>query len=184
MNDPEKMFVEAMKIHACCIDKDISDEDSRLYSYIHFKIMDSMNPLYFFESHEEDRDSLLVMLGDENAVERFKNKSTPEFLQENPEYEESCEHILNLCDMLKELDKKLREECGLENRIMSELKYRLKLYTDTEFCRQKVDYYFRNILTDLPMYTEDKIQEAFDKAKKKNEDIDKLLSEIEGATND
>ncbi len=155
-------FIDALKIHAICIDNSLSESDARILFYIHCKISEKgIN--FFFEStieREYDKSAISIMLGKDIK------------LSDNAEIQHFFESI---SEKIKQLDTNLREHSGLENRVISELSERLKLYTDENFCKKMVFIYLNLIVPKLNDYSNDRSmniwKEYGEKQKKLNDEL-------------
>jgi hypothetical protein len=170
-----KFYNDIKKIYAICFDLNISDDKTRLLTYIHIKICE--NEINYFDNpKKEEIQALIMLLNPQKIMQILKDENLE---QEQLEIINNSAHIL--ANLLVQTDIKFANEYGLENRISSEFKYRLLLYTDPNFKKQMIDLYTNEIKTKLHVYDDSKINDAFSKYQKKylqNElEFRKLLSQ-------
>jgi hypothetical protein len=167
-------YDDITKIYAICIDLDIPDEKIRLLSFMHVKI--SENDIDYLDNPRlEEIQALQIMLGD--------SKKIIEILQEENFAEKQIETInksmQTLANFVIKADTQLAKEYGLENRLSSELKYRLFLYENAKFREHMLKLYKKEIEPRICLYDKQKINIAFEKYQekllKKEQEFQELL---------
>jgi hypothetical protein len=108
-----------------------SNDDARLYTYIHFKISLNNSKDYFDKENSQEIRALEILLQKDSEKGPHKKK------------------IVDIQDNIKQLDSQLRENHGMEIRISSELNKRLQFYKDADFRKRTLHTYFSKILPDL-----------------------------------
>ena len=164
-------YNEASKIYAICFDLDITDEQIRLLSFIHLKTI--QNDINYFENPSlEEVQSLKIMLGDTELAKQILHDN-------NVDSEQIEKTIENCAKSFSKLDIDLKNKYGMENRISGELKYRLRLYTDSSFRKKILDLYKNKVLPLIISYTDDKVQKSFvkyqEKMQKKEDEFKQFL---------
>ena len=154
----DEMFFEAMQIHAVCVDAGIDDEKTRILTYIHFKLLSNNNdPGYFESAAETDCASIEIMLGNKKTFEGIVLKS------EKKGFTNAL--ILNHCEAtaskIKKMDAVFRNEYGIENRLSSELRNRLRLYRDKAYREEMFKLYQDIIVPRKDLYEQCTIERAF-----------------------
>jgi len=169
-----KYFNDTTKIYAICSDLNIPDEKIRLLTFIHIKICE--NGLEYLEHPRiEEVQALQIMLGDsDKIIQTLKEENL------NEEQKQSInESIQVLANHLVKADNELSQQCGLENRLSSELKYRLLLFENSKFRKEMLDLYQTQIEPKILLYDNQKIKEAFEnyqiKTIKKEQELKQLL---------
>lgn len=154
----DKMFFEAMQIHAVCVDAGIDDEKTRLLTYIHFKIKENNCNLDYFESADEtDCASIEIMLGNKKPLKKLTENSGLKGIT-NALIMDHCE---NTARNIKKMDAVFRNECGMENRLSSELNNRLRLYRDKVFRDEMIKMYQDIVIPRKDLYEMCTIERAF-----------------------
>ncbi len=168
-------FDSALKIHAVCADLEYSEEDARIYTYIHAKATENGRGVaYFWNPAPEDSEALEIMLGIKKHID------IPPMVTLDENESEAVDLILSIADRISELDNLLARECGLENRFTGELKARLRLYKDEAFRDKMVGIYVETILPKLDHYDKERIDEAFRKSQEEKDRLEKELLQISG----
>lgn len=147
---------DALRIHAVCADLGISVDNSKLYTYIHVKSLESgLGSAYFDEPRPLDVEAITALLG-KFGVSGYAfeegNYSPEEFLEAYKIYSSMA---------LAQLEAKLRLDHGIERPFQTELKLRLRLYADENFRNKTISFYSEHILVRLDEYSFDKINGAF-----------------------
>jgi hypothetical protein len=155
-------FEDALSIAALCSDLGISQDDARLFIYIHAKSCCHPSGIQcFIEKKEEEVLALEIMLGIKNMAVLFPEKGSDAknaMLQKFGDFAK---------DSLADLDRIAREGCGLESHFQSELSKRLKFHTDEKFRKEKLRIFSTVILPRMKEYGEEKAVEAFARQRKK-----------------
>ncbi|MFP4163826.1 MAG: hypothetical protein ACLFQB_07995 [Chitinispirillaceae bacterium] len=168
-------FDSALKIHAVCADLEYSDEDARVYTYIHAKASETGRGVeYFSDPAPEDSEALEIMLGIKRSIE------IPSMMTLDEKENEAVELILSISDKISQLDHLLAKECGLENRFSGELKSRLRLYKDKEYRDRMVGVYVNEIVPRLNQYDKSRIDDAFRRHQEEKDRQEKELLKISG----
>lgn len=168
-------FDSALKIHAVCADLEYSDEDARVYTYIHAKASETGKGVeYFSDPAPEDSEALEIMLGIKRSIE------IPSMMTLDETENQAVELILSISDKISQLDHLLARECGLENRFSGELKARLRLYKDKEYRDRMVGIYLSEILPRIDQYDKSRIDEAFRRHQEEKDRQEKELLKISG----
>lgn len=150
-------FNDALKIHAICVDISLSENDARILTYMHAKASESGKGIsYFLNPANEDSEALEIMLGQRKGTVQL-----PPALSLDPQGQQALDLILTIAERISRIDNLLAKECGLENRLSGELRNRLRLYKDPEFCNNMIELYTKEILPRLSEYDQGKIDEAF-----------------------
>lgn len=126
----DKYFGQATQIYEICDTLSLPPSDARLYSYIHVKMEDETPPALGSDSTEAE--ALKVMLGypESDGISRELKKLKP--LQETRNDLYATDHAI-------------RENTGMESRLTSELRNRLRFHTDPVFMKSKLRYYLKVI---------------------------------------
>lgn len=169
-------FNDALKIHAICVDLNLSEGDARILTYMHAKATESGRGIeYFFSPAQEDSEALEIMLG-----QRKSTLQLPDNLSLDDKGQEALDLILTIADRISHIDNMLAKECGLENRLSGELRNRLRLYKDQEFCTSMIDLYNKEIFPRLSEYSQQKIDEAFSRFRAQEQQKEKELLDMVG----
>lgn len=172
----ESYFDSAMRIHAICSDFGLSENEARLLTYMHTKSVESGKGIeYFLNPAPEDSEALEIMLGEKKGV-----LNIPPIMSLDDESREAIDLILTIADKIAQLDTVLASECGLENRLTSELRFRLRLYKEREFRDKMIQIYKGTILTNLSSYDSEKVQDAFKKFRTEKERQDHEIDSMTG----
>jgi len=172
----ETYFEDAMKIHAICADYGLSENDARLLTYMHAKAAESGKGIdYFLTPAAEDAEALEIMLGQSRGSLRL-----PAVMSLDDEGQEALELILSISEKIAHLDAVLASECGLENRLSSELRYRLRLYRERDFRDEMIDRYRRIVGCNMNVYDGTRVKESFDRYRKEKERQEKELMQMAG----
>ena len=168
-------FDSALKIHAVCADLEFSEEDARLYTYIHAKSTESGRGIeYFSDPAPEDSEALEIMLGLKRSLE------IPPLMTLDQKENEAVDLILSIADRISHLDGLLARECGLENRFSGELKARLRLYKDKNFRDAMVTNYVNRVQPRIGGYNKELINRAFRRHQLEKERLERELLELSG----
>jgi len=152
----ERYLDDAMRIYAVCTDESLSDDDARLFIYIHFKALESgLGIKYFDNPAESDIDALELMLGEK----KLDCSSVPE--KHADVVLIADEFVSDAKGSVTRLDFKLSNETGMETRLTAELRQRLKLYRDPEFRNEMVSLYAEIIASKMASYDGAAIDTAF-----------------------
>jgi hypothetical protein len=169
-------FEDAMRIHAICVDHHFSENDARLLTYMHAKASDSGKGIdYFFAPAREDSEALEIMLG-----QRRGNLRLPAVMSLDEDGREALELIMTIADRIVQLDTVLASECGLENRLTSELRYRLRLYRDDRFRDRMVLVYKTIIEAELPAYDPARVKLSFERYREEKERQEREILQMTG----
>jgi hypothetical protein len=155
-------FEDALSIAALCADLGLSNEDARLFVYIHAKSAGNPSGIECFsEKKEEEILALEIMLGKKD----FSVQST-----ENPISDTFNGILQNFGGLVKDsidnLDHIAREGCGREFHFRSELSQRLRFHTDDQFRKEKLQFFSAIILPHMKKYGKEKAFEAFARQRK------------------
>ncbi|MDR0307776.1 MAG: hypothetical protein LBI42_13195 [Chitinispirillales bacterium] len=168
-------FNSALRIHAVCADLEYSDEEARVYTYIHTKAVESGRGVeYFYNPAPEDSEALEIMLGMKRTLE------LPPAITLDEQESEALDLILSIADHIEHLDGILVSECGMENRFSGELRARLRLYKDVKFRDAMISNYVNIVEPKINQYDEEAITEAFRKHQEHDEMFEKELRELLG----
>ncbi|KMQ49559.1 hypothetical protein CHISP_3517 [Chitinispirillum alkaliphilum] len=149
-------FEDSLKIHAICADNDFSEDDARIFTYMHSKAVESGRGIeYFIKPPPEDSEALEIMLGKKYTLQ------LPSQISLDEEEKEAVDLIETVAEKISQLDSLLARECGLENRLSGELRSRLRLYKSAEYRDTMIDRYKRDIKPQLPLYDSSRIDQAF-----------------------
>lgn len=153
-------FIDSRKIYAICYDMGHGDNIPCVISYMHLRLQESSN--FFDQEHTEEIKALKMMLGYECDLFTEEEKYLAE--QVNAQ--------------IKDLDRKTKEECGLENLYSSELGARLKLFIDSNYKNEMFEIYNKVSML-IPEYTDVMVEDAFirkeKREKEKEEELMKML---------
>jgi len=156
------MFFKAMQIHAVCLDAGIDQDKTRLLTYMHFKIsMNGNNSDYFDSGNEQDTLSIQILLGNQTV---FESAAGDEKKTHGPIDAFIIGHAQETAETIKNLDAAFRNDHGMENRISSELRYRLRLYHDETFRKEMLHLYTNIVQPRLELYEMATIRRAFRQA--------------------
>ena len=161
----DAMFFEAMQVHAVCLDAEIDDDTIRVLTYMHFKIKSNGNNAdYFSDAPETDAVSIEIMLGNSAPIKSMLPRSG-----KKPQVIEAVMMDLSdgLAEKIRNLDATFRNNLGMENRLRSELKNRLRLYRDTAFREDMVALYRETVAPRIGLYEKPTIQRAFRQARER-----------------
>lgn len=159
----ERYLDDAMRIYAVCTDESLSDDDARLFIYIHFKALESgLGIEYFDNTAESDIDALELMLGEKKLGPVINNNKNFEILVAD-------EFVSDMRGRVNRLDFKLSNEAGMETRLTAELRQRLKLYRDPEFRNEMVSLYAEKIAPKIPEYDSTAVDNAFIRHRERRE---------------
>jgi hypothetical protein len=158
----DKMFFEAMQIHAVCLDAKIDEDKIRLLTYMHFKTKSNDNNVdYFSHASEKDTTSIEIMLGNKAPLESMVQGNAKHRVIEAL----VMDHCDNIIENIRRLDAAFRNNLGMENRLGSELKNRLRLYRDETFRKEMVQMYKDIIVPRIDFYEKPTIKRAFTQAR-------------------
>jgi hypothetical protein len=156
-------FEDALSITALCSDLGISNDDARLFVYIHVK--SSAHPLgiqCFTEEREEEILALEIMLGKKDL-----SVLSSDDMDQNSELSDTLHKFGSFVkDSINELDGIARHGCGRELYFHSELARRLRFHTDKEFRKEKLRIYSTLILPNMKKYGKGKALETFERQRK------------------
>lgn len=168
-------FESALKIHAVCADLEYSDEEARVYTYIHTKAVESGRGVdYFYDPAPEDSEALEIMLGLKRTIE------IPPAITLDEQESEALDLILSIAGHIEHLDGILVSECGMENRFSGELRARLRLYKDKKFRDTMINNYLNVVKPKINMYDDERICEAFRKHQESDESFERELRQLLG----
>jgi hypothetical protein len=159
-----KYFDDAMNISALCSDMGFSNDDARLFIYIHTK--SSTHPMgiqCFDEAKEEEIRALEIMLGVKNFPSAQSEKQSIDSTAAAFK-----EFGATMCKSVRDLDSIIRDRFGAESYLRSELVRRLRFHTDPQFRKQKLHVFSTTILPRMKEYEHGKAGKAFERNKKKN----------------
>ncbi len=146
-----RYFDDAMRIYAICSQEGIPDGDARIMTYIHVKAQESGRGVsYFTNPPQEDAEAIQYMLG-EKGIEDLDNDPTGA----------AAQHVLAVGKSLARLDAVATTQCGRENPFQSELRARLRLYSDPAFRQRMVRSYEESVKEKLQSYDQEKVRTAF-----------------------
>ncbi len=165
-------FDDAMKIHALCADAQLPDNDAKLMTYIHVKVMESGKGVSYFENADSNDEAALQFLLGERSLGISVNTET-----ENESSHNALQSLEELPHKLAELDGMLTTEHGIENPFSSELRERLRLYKDSEFRDEKLSLYKEHISGKISTYNRAKVRKAFRAYRARKEKEEKELME-------
>lgn len=175
-NGRNDYYEDALKIHAICVDVNLSEHEARLLTYIHAKAKESGAGIeYFNEPPEQDAEAIEIMLGHSRGTFLL-----PSVVSLNEDGHKALDLILNISSKINQLDTMLAKELGMENRLGGELKNRLKLYKNREFCQKMITLYKEKIVPKLAIYNKDMVDIAFARYRKEEVQKEKELLEITG----
>ena len=168
-------FEEAMKIHAICADRNYSEEQARIFTYMHAKAVESGQGIDYFNSPApEDCEALEIMLGQKRAL------LIPSVITLDDKEQDAVELILSIAEKIANLDKFLARECGLENRLSGELRSRLKLYKCKEYREEMTNIYSNEIEPELKKYDRRRIDKAFKRHQREKDRLEQELMALAG----
>lgn len=163
--DSDEMFFEAMQIHAVCADAGIEDEKTRILTYIHFKLKENNNDSSYFETAaDHDCISIEIMLGDRNTLKGLMNNCGKRAEKNSGLI---MDHCAGTARNIKKLDAVFRNEFGMENRLSSELRNRLRLYRDKSFRDEMLHLYEETVVPRKELYEMCTIERAFRQARER-----------------
>lgn len=169
-------FNDALKIHAICVDINLSEHEARILTYMHAKASESGKGIsYFLNPAQEDTEALEIMLG-----QRKGSFQLPPAVNLDDKGQEALELITTIAERITHIDALLAKECGLENRLSGELRNRLRLYKDREFCQSMINLYNKEISPRLCLYTQQRIDEAFSKFRAEEQKKERELMNMVG----
>jgi hypothetical protein len=146
-------FDIAMKIHAICSDRSISNDDAKLYVYIYVKACESPEGIDYFEqdciTEIEALKSLLSSGYEEDAVV-FEEPVTPQMLLQL--YQSFVQKSIT------KIERDMQLEYGLERVIRSELTDRLRLHVDPSFRAGHIDIFKNLIYPEIGNYDDAKVK--------------------------
>jgi hypothetical protein len=175
-NGRNDYYEDALKIHAICVDVNLTEHEARLLTYMHAKGKESGEGIdYFNEPSEQDAEAIEIMLGHSRGTFRL-----PSVINLNDDGHKALDLILNISSKINQLDTMLARELGMENRLGGELKYRLKLYKNREFCQKMIALYKDIIIPKLAFYNKEMVDIAFAKFRKEQVQKEKELLELTG----
>ena len=168
-------FEDSLKIHAICADRGYSEEQARIFTYMHSKATESgMGIEYFNDPAPEDCEALEIMLGEKRFLE------IPSIMSLDSEEQDAVDLILSIADKIAHLDGVLARECGLENRLSGELRARLKLYKCKVYREKMMSLYELEIIPDLQTYDRNRIDEAFRRYHTEKDKAEREIMELAG----
>lgn len=169
-------FNDALKIHAICVDMNLSENDARILTYMHAKASESGKGIsYFLNPANEDSEALEIMLGQHKGTAQL-----PPAISLDAQSQQALDLILTIAERISCIDNMLAKECGLENRLSGELRNRLRLYKDHQFCNNMIQLYNKEIFPRLPQYDQGKIDQAFSRFRAMEKQREKeLMSMVE-----
>ncbi len=162
----DKYFDDAMRIHAICAERLVPDEDAKLLTYMHVKGCESGRGIEYFTSPAEvDAEAIGILLGNTDQ------STTHQFL-ENSAHEPGAQSILALPGRISALDAQFTTDHGIENPLGSELRNRLRLYTDHSYRDNKIALYREHIESRIESFSRERVRKAFRayRQRKKQED--------------
>jgi hypothetical protein len=163
----DQYFNDALSISALCSDLGLSQEDAKLFTYIHVKSANAPEGVECF-NHFKDEEVL--------ALEILLGIKKMPVLKDNGHGTEECDKVIQnfsneLSRSIKELDFLASEGCGRESYFRAELMRRLRFHQDPDFRRKKLNLYVTEIFPRIKEYTKDKIYAAFERDRKHNQKI-------------
>jgi hypothetical protein len=175
-NGGGEYFEDALKIHAICVDVNLSENDARLLTYMHAKGMESgLGIDYFTYPPDQDAEALEIMLGYSKGTLRL-----PSVISLDEDGHKALDLILNISSKINKLDMLLAKELGMENRLTGELRNRLKLYKNQEFCHEMISMYKEKIVPQMNNYNKEKVDNAFTRFREQQVQKEKELLEMTG----
>ncbi len=123
-------FSDAFQIYEICDKLALPPTEARLFSYIHVKLEDDKPPALGADSTEAE--ALRIMLGypeGDGVAEELKQ----------------LEPVRTIRNDIYATDSAIRESQGMESRLTSELRNRLRFHTDPVYMRSKLRYYLKVI---------------------------------------
>mgnify|MGYP000904981636 CR=1 FL=1 len=161
-------YEDALKIFAICIDNSISETDARVLTYIHSKIIEKGNN-YFLSPPKEEELAITIMLGQHNESTFSEHDIDPRALR-----------LFNqVAKKIQEIDIQLHQRMGIENRLHSELRGRLLIYTDKKYRKKMLSIYTNLIIPQMIKYTQDRIRKVINNHLSKIKDIDDFLDNLD-----
>jgi hypothetical protein len=161
----DEMLFEAMQIHAVCADAGIEDAKTRVLTYIHFKLKENNNDATYFEwGSEQDCASIEIMLGDRKTLDGMKNNSEKKAVRTSALI---MDHCAGTARNIRKLDAVFRNNFGMENRLSSELRNRLRLYRDRAFRNEMLRLYEEIVIPRKDLYEMCTIKRAFRQVREK-----------------
>lgn len=177
-NERNDYFDDALKIHAICVDTNLSEHEARLLTYMHAKGMESgLGIDYFLDPPGQDAEALEIMLGHSKRTLRL-----PSVISLDEDGHKALELILNISSKINKLDIVLAKELGMENRLSGELRNRLKLYKNHEFCLKMVALYKELIAPHINIYSKEMVDNAFARFREDQIRKEKELMQMTGFT--
>ncbi|HEX2959082.1 MAG TPA: hypothetical protein VHO70_19760 [Chitinispirillaceae bacterium] len=175
-NGRNNYYEDALKIHAICVDVNLSEHDARLLTYMHAKGKESgLGIDYFNDPSVQDAEAIEIMLGHSQGTFRL-----PSVISLNEDGHKALDLILNISNKINQLDTMLAKELGMENRLGGELKNRLKLYKNREFCQKMITMYKDTIVPKLAFYNKEMVDTAFSRFRHEQVQKEKELLELTG----
>jgi|WetSurMetagenome_2_1015567.scaffolds.fasta_scaffold196462_2 hypothetical protein len=155
-------FEDALSIAALCSDLGISQDDARLYIYIHAKSCSHPSGIQcFIHEKEEEILALEIMLGIKNIAVLFPEKGSDAIATVLQKFGTFTK------DSISDLDHIARHGCGHETHFQSELSKRLKFHTDEKFRNEKLQIFSAVILPRMKEYGKEKALSVFETKRKK-----------------
>lgn len=175
-NGRNDYFDDALKIHAICVDLNLSEHEARLLTYMHAKGIESgLGIDYFRNPPEQDAEALEIMLGHSKGSLRL-----PSVITLDEDGHKALDLILNISNKINKLDIVLAKELGMENRLSGELRNRLKLYKSQDFCRKMTLLYKDKIEPRIADYNKEMIDNAFARFREEQIIKEKELMDMTG----
>lgn len=175
-NGRNDYFDDALKIHAICVDLNLSEHEARLLTYMHAKGIESgLGVDYFRNPPEQDAEALEIMLGHSKGSLRL-----PSVITLDEDGHKALDLILNISNKINKLDIVLAKELGMENRLSGELRNRLKLYKNQDFCKKMVSLYRDKIEPRIAEYNKEMIDDAFARFREEQIIREKELMDMTG----
>jgi hypothetical protein len=150
---------DALSISALCSDLGLSQDDAKLFTYIHVKSLNSPDGITCFDKSEnEEINALEIMLGMKKFSPTMKDVSISD------DCEKTIRNFGNeLSDCIKNLDFIASEGCGLESYFKAELMRRLRFHQDPDYRKEKLHLYVTEIFPRVKEYTKNKVIEVFER---------------------
>lgn len=150
---------DALAIAAICSDSGYSNDDVKLFTYIHVKGNLYPNGVHgFTDNMETEINALKIMLAMASFSKANTVNSTDVAIGDI-----ASDYSNSMSNAIKKADLKLEQEHGKESYICSDLMHRLKFHTDKDFRQKKIDCYLVNILPKIKTYSNTKINQAFER---------------------
>jgi hypothetical protein len=170
-----RYFDDALKIDALCHERHLPRSDSKLYTYIHVKTIESgLGVAYFDGDCATDIEAISILLG-KTRISGLTFSDTHTSIQDLAEaiYFWAGSEVARI-------EAAAHDTLGIESVLMPELYNRLRLYLDKGFCRAKCRYYTQTIVPHLGGYTREMVDTVYAQIRtqvnEQNRIVDEMLS--------